>query len=298
LASANLSRRILTAREGKIEPLVPHLPLKSSGGAWQGVTLEKHMADADYVRPNFVVHSNLLHVFAGRPVTQEWRIDGRNHHVKNIAGSLAIAPKGLQTSVRAVRSEPDVQWILELDPSSSQEILNEKKFELTPQLNVRDPQAARLIQLLLAEVESGCPTGSLFGETIGNSLILYLAHHFSSTAPGREQIRGGLPGGRLSRALEYIEANLGRDIHLNELAEAAGLSPFHFATLFKQSTGSSPHQYLLQRRLERAKELLRRSAMSLSEISLETGFADQSHFTNVFRRFMGATPSKFRSSPS
>jgi AraC family transcriptional regulator len=283
-------------RDGKIEPLVPRLPLKSSGGAWQGVTLEKHIADADYVRPNFVVHSNLLHIFAGRPVTQKWRIDGRNHRVQNIAGSLAIAPKGLQTSVRAVRSEPDVQWILELDPSSSQEILNEKKFELTPQLNVRDPQAARLIQLLLAEVESGCPTGSLFGETIGNSLILYLAHHFSSMAPGREQIRGGLPGVRLNRVLEYIEANLGRDIHLNELAEAAGLSPFHFAKLFKQSTGASPHQYVLQRRLERAKELLRRPAKSLSEISLETGFADQSHFTNVFRRFIGATPSKFRSS--
>jgi AraC family transcriptional regulator len=229
-------------------------------------------------------------------VTQEWRIDGRHHRVQNTSGSLTIAPKGLQSSVRAVRSQPDVQWILELDPSFAQETLNGRDFALTPQLNVRDPQAIRLVQLLLAEVESGCPTGSLFGEAIGNSLILYLACHYSSTVPGGEQIRGGLPGIRLNRALEYIEANLARDIHLNDLAEATGLSPFHFAKLFKRSTGASPHRYVLQRRLEQAKELLRQPAKSLSEISLETGFADQSHFTNVFRRFMGATPSRFRSS--
>ena len=248
MASPDLSRRILTKRDGKIEPLVPRLPLKSSSGAWQGVTLEKHMAEADYVRRDFVIHSNLLHVFAGRPVTQEWRIDGRNQHVQNTAGSLMIAPKGLQTSVRAVRSQPDVQWILEVDPLSSQQTLNGREFELTPQLNMRDPQAVRLVQLLVAEVENGCPTGSLFGETIANSLILYLGHHYSSTVPAREHIRGGLPGMRLNRALEYIEANLARDIHLNQLAETTGLSPFHFAKLFKQSTGSSPHQYVLQRR--------------------------------------------------
>jgi len=82
--------------------------------------------------------------------------------------------------------------------------------------------------------------------------------------------------------------------HLSELADAAGLSAFHFAKLFKQSTGSSPHQYILQRRLERAKELLRNPQMSLSEVSQHTGFADQSHLTNVFRRFVGVTPAKFR----
>jgi AraC family transcriptional regulator len=81
--------------------------------------------------------------------------------------------------------------------------------------------------------------------------------------------------------LEYIEANLSRDIHLDELAETASFSPFHFAKLFKQSTGATPHQSILQRRLDRAKELLRKPEMTLSEISLDTGFADQSHFTNV-----------------
>jgi AraC family transcriptional regulator len=173
--------------------------------------------------------------------------------------------------------------------------LNGKKFEPTPQLNLRDPQAIRLVQLLQTEVEKGSPTGGLFGETVGNSLILYLAEHYSTASAGQDEIRGGLTGLRLKRVLDYVDSNLGGNIHLSELAEAAGLSEFHFAKLFKQSMGASPHQYILQRRLERAKELLRNPALSLSDISLEAGFADQSHFTNVFRRFVGATPSKFRS---
>jgi AraC family transcriptional regulator len=106
--------------------------------------------------------------------------------------------------------------------------------------------------------------------------------------------KGGLTRLRLKRALDYIQANLGSEIHLEDLARAVGLSPFHFAKLFKLSTGSTPHQYVLQRRLERATELLRSAELSLSEVALECGFADQSHFANVFRRFMGVTPSQFR----
>jgi AraC family transcriptional regulator len=294
--ASEASRRILTARSGRIEPLIPRAPLASSGDKWKAITLEKHLADPDYVRTDFAVYSNLVHIFSGRPLTQEWRIDGRSYRVQNTAGSLMVAPKGIQASVRAVRTESDVQWILELEPGQSLDLLNGKKFEPTPQLNLRDPQAVRLVQLLQTEVENGFPTGNLFGETVGNSLILYLAQHYSTAAPGQDQIRGGLPALRLKRVLEYIESNLSQDVHLGELAETAGLSEFHFAKLFKGSTGASPHQYILQRRLERAKELLRKPSMSLSEISLEAGFADQSHFTNVFRRFVGATPSKFRSS--
>ena len=106
--------------------------------------------------------------------------------------------------------------------------------------------------------------------------------------------KGGLTRLRLNRALEYIQANLDGEIHLEDLGRAAGLSPFHFAKLFKQSTGSTPHQYVVQRRLERATELLRSTEVNLSEVALECGFADQSHFANVFRRFVGVTPSQYR----
>jgi AraC family transcriptional regulator len=268
--------------------------LQSSAGKWRGITLEKHLADAEYVRTNFNVHSHLVHAFAGSPLIQDWRIDGRHYRVQNTAGSLMLAPKGIHASVHAIRSQPNIQWILELDPSLSEESFNGRKLEPVPQMNLRDPQAVRLVQLLQTEVESGCPTGGLFGEMLGNSLIVYLAERYSANPSVQSEVRGGLPWLQLKRVLEYVQAELDSDIHLNDLAEVAGLSPFHFAKLFKRSTGASPHQYILQRRLERAKELLQQTTIGLSEISLQTGFADQSHLTKVFRRLTGVTPSKFR----
>ena len=292
--SEALTRRILTVRGGKIEPLIPRSPQQSSEDTWEGVMLEKHLADADYVRTNFEAHSHLVHVFGSVPVRQEWRIEGRNVCLENAPGSVLIEPKGLQvSSVHASRQRPDVQWIVEFTSGGIENCLEGKPFEPAPQFDLRDPQITHLLKILQAEVDSGCPGGSLFGETIGNSLMIYLAHRYSSSSIS--QPRGGLPKLRLNRVLDYIESNLDCEIHLEELAKVSGLSPFHFAKLFKHSTAQSPHQYVLSRRLELAKNLLRNPDVPLSEVGLRAGFSDQSHLTNVFRRFVGTTPSRFRS---
>src|SRR5262249_13505906 len=260
--------------------------------------LEKHLADAEYVSTDFDVYSHLVHIFTGVPVRHEWRVEGRAHRVQSIAGSILIEPRGLHASVRVCRSQREIQWILEFDPTLMeqrvQEFLNGKRLELIPQFDLRDSQLLRLAQALQADLEAGCPAGSIFGEMIGDAMVVYLTQRYSAGSQNNRPPSGGLPGPQLNCVLEYIQANLDRDIHLNELAGAAGLSSFHFARLFKASTGSSPHQYILQRRLERAKELLRDPQISLSEVSLRAGFADQSHLTNVFRRFVGLTPARFR----
>jgi len=292
-----VTRRILTRWGGAIKPLVTNPPLLTSGGAWQGITLEKHLAAADYDRRNFESYSNLIHSFTGPTVRHEWLVDGRFHAAQNAPGSLSIEPRGLYVSaVRVTRPRPEIQWILEIAPDSVEESLDGKAFEPKFELNLRDPQLQRLIEILQAEVENGCRSGPLFGETIGHSLIIYLAQRYSKDSPSIGQPTGGLSRSQLKRTLEYIEANLDRDLHLDELAKACGFSSFHFAKLFKQSIGVSPHQYVLQRRLERAKALLRTPGLSLSQVSLEAGFADQSHLTNVFRRFLGVSPAKFRAS--
>lgn len=298
--SGDSTRRIQTVRDGRLGPLIPRPPLLSSAAKadWHGITLEKHLADAEYVRNDFDVYSHLIHVFTGVPVRQEFRAENRTYRVQSTPGSVLIEPRGLHASVHASRSKPDIQWILELDPAlveqRVQELLNGKRFELTPQFDLRDPQVQRLIQVLQTDVETGCPGGSLFGEMIGDALAVYLAKRYSANPTSGSLLKGGLPKLRLGRVLEYIDANLNRDIHLDELANIAALSSFHFARLFKVSTGSSPHQYMLQRRVDRAKELLRNPGLSLSQISLETGFSDQSHLTNVFRRSLGVTPSAYR----
>jgi AraC-like DNA-binding protein len=100
----------------------------------------------------------------------------------------------------------------------------------------------------------------------------------------------------MRRVHEYVEAHLNNRIELVELSAIAGLSVFHFAREFKQSAGVTPHYYLMRRRVERAKELLASTDLSLSEIAFATGFSDQSHFTRHFRQMIGMTPGQFRRS--
>jgi AraC family transcriptional regulator len=106
---------------------------------------------------------------------------------------------------------------------------------------------------------------------------------------------GGLPQRQLQQILEYIHAHLERDIKLADLAGATGMSQFHFSHLFKQSIGTSPYQYLLQQRIERAKQLLKQTDRSIIDIAFECGFNSHSHLSKQFRQLAGTTPKSYRS---
>ncbi|MCS3897486.1 AraC-like DNA-binding protein [Bradyrhizobium japonicum USDA 38] len=100
---------------------------------------------------------------------------------------------------------------------------------------------------------------------------------------------------RLKRVLQYVDENLAGKITLQQLAAVAGLSRMHFAAQFRVAVGMRPHDYLLNRRIERAQELLRRADASLVDVALTVGFQTQAHFTTVFKRFVGDTPYQWRS---
>jgi len=102
--------------------------------------------------------------------------------------------------------------------------------------------------------------------------------------------RNGLSRERLQRVRDYIETHLDDRLTLTVLAEVACLSPYHFSRSFKQAVGIGPQRYVMRRRLERAKTLMRRTKQTLAAIAQETGFADQSHLTSIFRRETGLTP--------
>jgi AraC-like DNA-binding protein len=117
--------------------------------------------------------------------------------------------------------------------------------------------------------------------------------HFRRPAPPASSV-GGLTPRALRRVREYIEEHMVENIELETLAQIAGLSKWHFARAFKQSVGTPPHFYLLQRRLEQAKRLLAQTDLPLAQIALKSGFGDQSHFSRRFRMFIGVTPRSFR----
>jgi len=106
--------------------------------------------------------------------------------------------------------------------------------------------------------------------------------------------RNGLPKARLNRVIEFVEEHLDQEITLAALAEIAGMGAHYFSEMFKQSLGISPHQYVLRRRIERGRKLLHNPNVSVLEAAVRSGFSDQSHFTKLFRRIVGVTPTKYR----
>jgi len=141
------------------------------------------------------------------------------------------------------------------------------------------------------EIEGGFANRILI-ESLGTVLCIRIAQRFVGRLP--LPTSGGLSPERLRRVRDYVEAHLDDDLSLTVLADIACLSPYHFSRSFKQAAGVGPQRYVIQRRLERAKRLLRQTHQPLAWIAKEAGFADQSHLTQIFRREMGVTPGRFR----
>lgn len=147
---------------------------------------------------------------------------------------------------------------------------------------------------MLAELHQGAEGNRLYCESLGQTLMLHLLHHYGTVAPKLRAYTDGLSKRRLRRVLDYIHTHLDQDLGLVELAALLQLSPHYFAHLFKQAMGLSPYQYVLQQRIERAKTLLSQPTLSIADIAYQTGFSSQSHLHRHFKRFVGVTPGQYR----
>jgi AraC family transcriptional regulator len=129
---------------------------------------------------------------------------------------------------------------------------------------------------------------------MATTLGVHLLKHYSASPPTIKNYTNDLPPCKLREVIEYINEHLSQDLSLAELAAVVNLSPNYFVTLFKRSTGLSPHQYVIHCRIERAKALLAENKLPIIEVCDRVGFQNPSHFTAVFRRFMGTTPKAYR----
>jgi AraC family transcriptional regulator len=160
----------------------------------------------------------------------------------------------------------------------------------------RDPIVERLGWTLLGAEDIGGSVGQLYVDCISIAIVARLLISARRSAPSEGPRVTALPRWRLKRAVDYIEARLDEPISLADLASATGLTRMHFAAQFRAATGLRPHEYLLRRRVERAQEMLLGSGMSVVDIALSVGFQTQSHFTTVFKRFVGQPPLAWRQS--
>ncbi len=159
--------------------------------------------------------------------------------------------------------------------------------ELAPRAGLRDPSLAALVTGLVAATTGGGPASAAFVEHWAVLAALRLL------GQPRVPRRLAMAPWRLARVLALIEARLCEDISVTDLAAAAGLSRYHFTRAFRAETGLGPHAYLMQRRCERAKQLMLAGGEPLAGIALACGFAHQAHFTTAFRRAVGTTPGRW-----
>jgi AraC family transcriptional regulator len=168
------------------------------------------------------------------------------------------------------------------------------EVELRSVDHVVDARIGGLAAAVNAERVAGFPSGRLFLDSIEQALAVALVHGYAVRDSAASRHRGGLGAARVRRVAEFIQAGLERDLTLVELAQSVGLSTAHFAVMFRQSTGETPHQFVVRCRVERAKEMLRTGKARVVDVAMACGFKTQQHFARVFRQLCGATPSDYR----
>lgn len=167
-----------------------------------------------------------------------------------------------------------------------------------PHANTLDPVMYALGTSLLPALEHPERASQLFVEHVSYAMNSHLATTYGHMQARTTRVTGGLSHWQLRRATDYLMQRLDGQISLLELANYCGLSRSHFSRSFKRTTGRAPHQWLSEKRLERAKELLVRTSLPLAEIAIQCGYADQSHFSRAFSARNAITPSQFRRSRS
>jgi AraC family transcriptional regulator len=197
-------------------------------------------------------------------------------------------------------NETDECVVFAIEPTTLQQIaietdcLNPTQVELRPIVYDRDPKIEFFAKAFQEEMQNGGLGGQLYGESLANLFLIHLLRHYCAFEPKLKQYQGGLPKHKLQQAVDYIQSNLDQKLSLEAIAQHLNMSVYHFCDLFKQSVGIAPYKYVLQQRVERAKQLLKDEERAIVDIALECGFANQTHLNKHFRKFTGMTPKTYR----
>jgi AraC family transcriptional regulator len=260
-----------------------------------GLIVETHNIGAIEI-PEHEHSSFCLHMQTSGPVQMEWWSEGKYGKENHGPGSMILLTPGTRDRLRWNR--PSQRVVLSVDESyllrAAQELGRKRHLGFENHWIFEDRQLHLLLSEMRREMETGWETGALYGDHLGMSLSIALIQKYSRDVAISPQAKGGISRVRLQRVLDYIAANGHLDIKLDDLADVADMSRFHFARLFRLALGITPHRYLMDQRLQQAKALLRLDTRSVSEVAVETGFANAGHFARAFRRHVGVSPTEWK----
>lgn len=238
-----------------------------------------------------------LHV--GPTVPAICRRGGRTHHGEEIHGDIEIIPAGMPCTWEIRRDGTTL--VMRVPPALIAEAaeaagVNPARLDVISRFTTRDEPLERLGWAVKGEIDGGHPSGRLRFDGLGLAIAEQLVRRHSSCAPSvaAPAARAALSGAVCRRVIAYIEDHIDRDLALAEIAGIAGMSASHFKTLFRRATGRPVHQYVIDRRVDRAAALLRAGRLPISDVALATGFAHQSHLARHLRRALGVTPQALR----
>lgn len=259
---------------------------------WNGINIEHHRqppAECTLCLPQHTICILLSECHTER------RVNGSQlHHNSAASGEIIVYPA---SSEHWIRWQTDTEFLLVfLDPA----LMTQAAAELAPRNSaeiveitqeVHDPLVQQIGMALKAELDDGADlSSSLYAESLANTLSVHLLRRYAVWKPTQRDSATFHSASNLHDVVDYIHDNLDQHLTLAELAFIAKMSTYHFSRTFKQFTGVTPHQYVLNARVEQSKDLLIQGKLSFSEIATRVGFFDQSHFNRAFKRLVGVTP--------
>ena len=289
-----LVTNILMQIEWKSDKVSPYLFAQTA--EWPGILIRR----VKVMPGRMLEHTNTFHevnvAISGHLTTHKLSAGGRKVSTNGGRGNLCVTPAGQPISAVWNSKLENLMMTFDAEYIDRAAIENgfASRFEFREVYKDQDPLIQHLGLTLLEDADSDTPSGRLFTDSLLQTLTLHLLTNYGTSKPAKHNVSGGLSGYRLRRVKEFIAENLDSDLSLTEIAAVADLSQFHFARAFRKSTGITPQQFVMQQRIERAKELLAKADLPIVEVSLRTGFKNQSHFTSLFRKFTRLTPKMCR----
>lgn len=274
------------------------LTLSSPGGGWSGVAVRGYAYPASAVDVP-AVRDHVIVAYRRGITSMRRRASGPWHDVELRPGDVSLLNSGEPTrwewssDIEVVHVYVDASRL----ESTCRDMFDREvsELELDDALKADDPHLYNASMMLAGEANRSRPGHTLLADALALQLRVLLLRNHANMVFKESPHRGGLTLRQQQHALDYIRDNLDRNLSLDNLARSAGLSTYHFARQFRVTFHVSPHQFVMEQRLERAQEMLRRTTSSLTDIAAECGFADASHLIRVFKKHCQMTPGQFRS---